>query len=509
MSRTANRIIKNTGFLYAKMGITVFISLYTTRLILNALGASDFGIFNLVGGAIGMLGFLNASMAGATQRYMSFYYGAGDVDMCKQIFDISIILHFVISVCVLIMLIIAGFFFFNGILNIPDERIEAAVVVYGCFVVSTAITVMSVPFDAAINAHENMGYYAVIGILESILKLTIAYIVVYCLYDKLIVYGVLMACVPLVSMSVLCMFCYRHYEECSIISKKIWNKSLALEIGKYAGWNFLSTASTMINNYGISIVVNAFYGVALNTAIGIAKQIDGQMMVFSQNMIKAVSPVITKCAGAKSEKKMIEYTYSSCKFSFFIFSFFCIPFILETPFVLRMWLKTVPNWAILFCQLQLITTLLSQLGATLNTALVAKGRICNYSIFTSVIYMSSILFSFLFLMFGLPPWSIFISIMSLNVFFYKLMVLIILKKRGDVVIIDYLVKVIFPCVLISILSIVISSIPLFVMQDGLIRFLTVCGLNSIILIFFLVIFGLNSLEKSILFQTINKYRNRF
>ena len=160
MSSTANRVVKNTGFLYAKMGITMFISLYTTRLILNSLGAADFGIFNIVGGAIAMLGFLNAAMAGATQRFMSYSEGEGNKKKQKSIFNISILLHFFIALAAGIALLIAGYFFFNGILNIPADRIFAAKVVYGSLIVSTMFTVMSVPYDAVLNAHENMKYYA-------------------------------------------------------------------------------------------------------------------------------------------------------------------------------------------------------------------------------------------------------------------------------------------------------------------------------------------------------------
>lgn len=177
MSSTANRVIKNTGFLYAKMGITMFISLYTTRLILNSLGASDFGIFNIVGGAIAMLGFLNGAMASATQRFMSYSEGEGDKEKQKSIFNISLVLHFGISIVVGIALLVAGWFFFNGILNIPPDRAFAAQVVYGSLIVSTMFTVMTVPYDAVMNAHENMKYYALVGIIESLLKLSVALLV--------------------------------------------------------------------------------------------------------------------------------------------------------------------------------------------------------------------------------------------------------------------------------------------------------------------------------------------
>lgn len=303
MSSTANRVIKNTGYLYAKMGITMFISLYTTRLILNSLGASDFGIFNIVGGAIAMLGFLNAAMAGATQRFMSYAEGEGNKEKQTRIFNISVVLHLLISLLVGVVLLIAGYFFFNGILNIPDDRIFAAKVIYGSLIVSTMFTVMTVPYDAVMNAHENMKYYAIVGIIESVLKLAVAFIVVYTLSDKLIVYGVLMACIPLITMVIMRVYCHKHYVECVLAPKRYWHKGLMKEMSGFAGWNLLGSAAGLIGNYGNGILINHFFGVILNAAIGVVNQLQGQLTVLTSNMQKALTPVIVKKEGKVSVKK--------------------------------------------------------------------------------------------------------------------------------------------------------------------------------------------------------------
>lgn len=240
---TAKRVVKNTGYLYAKMGVTVFISLYTTRLILNSLGASDFGIFNIVGGAIAMLGFLNAAMASATQRFMSYSEGEGDKEKQKTIFNISFVLHIGIALLVGLVLFGAGFVFFNGVLNIPEDRFFAAQVVYGSLIVSTMFTVATVPYDAVMNAHENMKYYAVVGILESALKLSVALVVARVVGDKLIVYGVLMACIPLIILTIMRVYCHKNYEECVIAPRRYWDRSLAKEMGSFAGFNLMRSSS--------------------------------------------------------------------------------------------------------------------------------------------------------------------------------------------------------------------------------------------------------------------------
>lgn len=339
MSSVANRVIKNTGFLYAKMGITMFISLYTTRLILNSLGASDFGIFNIVGGAIAMLGFLNAAMASATQRFMSYSEGEGDKEKQKSIFNVSFILHLGISFVVGIALLIAGYFFFNGILNIPPDRVFAAKIVYGSLIVSTMFTVMTVPYDAAMNAHENMKYYAIVGIFESLLKLAVAFACVYTSSDKLIVYGSLMACVPLITLSIMRIYCHRHYEECIIAPRKYWQKDLMKKMTSFAGWNFFSSSVTMISGYGQGIILNNFFGTVLNAAQGIALQINGQLQVLSSNMLKAVNPILGKSVGAHNTELLIKSTILGAKYAAALYSLVAIPLFIKAPYILEIWLK--------------------------------------------------------------------------------------------------------------------------------------------------------------------------
>lgn len=378
------RIIKNTGYLYAKMGITMFISLYTTRLILNSLGASDFGIFNIVGGAIAMLGFLNASMASATQRFMSYYEGAKDKDKQKNIFNVSIVLHFCIAVSVAVLLLAAGYFFFNGILNIPDGRIDAAKIVYGSLIISTAFTVMTVPYEAVMNAHENMKYYAIVGIFESLLKLAVAFACVYTSYDKLIVYGMLMACIPLVTMTIMRVYCHKKYEECVIKPRIYYKKAVFREMVGFAGWNLFATGASVITNNGVSIVINMFFGTVVNAAQGIANQINGQLMALTVVMSKAISPVITKSEGSRNHEKTLQMAETSSKLLFFVTSLLAFPAILMMPDILQIWLKNVPEFATFFASVQLMIFLCEQLTGGYGTAINATGKIKGISVMKSI-----------------------------------------------------------------------------------------------------------------------------
>lgn len=457
----------------------MFVSLYTTRLLLNSLGASDFGIFNVVGGAIAMLGFLNAAMAGATQRFMSIAEGEGKPEKKKNIFNISIILHLAIAIILGLVLLLAGYFFFNGILNIPTDRMYAAKVVYGSMVISTMFTVMTVPYDAVLNARENMLYYAIVGIVESFLKLAIAFIVVYALQDKLIIYGVLMAVVSLLVMLIMRIYCHRRYEECTIAPRLYWDKSLMKEMTGFAGWNLLNNASGMISQYGLSIVLNSFFGTILNAAQGIANQISGQLMVFSNTMIKAVTPVIAKSEGAGERDKMLNTSLLSAKYSFLLLAFFAIPFLLETPYILRIWLKNVPEWAVVFVRLQLIRSLTEQLTIMVGRTVEVQGDIKVYSAVRSFLNILPIILTYLFFSFGFPPYYLYIVWIlaggilggGIAVYFAKLKCGL---RYGD-----FLRIVLLPCVVVTLVMLTTGSLPVYWMDDSFLRLLFVCMITSI------------------------------
>lgn len=400
MSQTANRIIKNTGYLYAKMSITMFVSLYTTRLILNTLGASDFGIYNIVGGAIAMLGFLNIAMASTTQRFMSYSEGEGNKDNQKVIFNVSVVLHITIALVFIILLLIAGYFFFNGILNIPSERTFAAKVVYGSLIFSTALTVMNVPYDAVMNAHENMYYYAFVGVLESFLKLLVAYVCIWYVGDKLIAYGVLMALIPVITLSIMKIYCHKHYRECHLSLRKYWSTIIFKKMLSFAGWNLFSTAAAMITNSGVGIVMNNFFGTIVNAAQGIANQICGQLLSITNAMSKAVNPVITKAEGAKDHNRVIKMSMTSSKAYFFLISFIALPAIVTMPELLRIWLKKVPDFAVFFAQCQLVIALCEQLTNGFNSAITASGKIKEISLIKSISKFSFLPISFLLFKMG-------------------------------------------------------------------------------------------------------------
>lgn len=453
---TASRVAKNTGYLYAKMGITMFISLYTTRLVLNSLGDVDFGIFNIVGGAIAMLGFLNVAMSGATQRFMSYTEGEGNKEKQKQIFNISIVLHTAISLFMGVVLLVVGYFFFHGILNIPPDRLYAAQVVYGSLIVSTMFTVMSVPYDAMLNAHENMRYYAIVGIIESLLKLAVAFAVVYTTSDKLIVYGVLMAAIPLISLTIMRIYCHRRYEECVWAPRRYFDHGLMREMTGFAGWNFITTVSTMGNQYGLGIVLNHFFGTTLNAAQGLGNQLSGQLQAFSNNLLKAVNPVIGKSAGEKNMDKLINTSLYSSKMAYVLMALFGLPAIAEMESIMHIWIgnsgQNIPQYAALFCQMQITRTLVESLTISQQSAILAYGRIKLFTQVKTILCSLPIPLTCTAFYFHLPPyWMYFIWISCWGILL-GIATLWILHHYTQCKISQWITIVFIPCVLPTIFS---------------------------------------------------------
>lgn len=508
---TANRVIKNTGWLYAKMAITMFVSLYTTRLILNGLGASDFGIFNIVGGAIAMLGFLNTAMASATQRFMSYAEGEGKREKQRSIFNVSIVLHTAVAVVMAVVLSVAGYFFFHGILNIPADRLDAAQVVYASLVISTLFTIMNVPYDAVLNAHENMKYYAIVGLIESFLKLSVAFACLYTHHDKLIVYGILMATIPFIILTIMKIYCHRKYEECVLNPRNYWDKGIMRQMALFGGWNLAGTMGSMVGNYGNGVVLNSFFGTILNAALGIAGQLNGMLNVFSNNMLKALNPVIVKKEGEGERSRMLEYSYTGCKFSFLLFALFCLPCFVEAPYVLKLWLKNYPEWTVLFVRYQIVRTLFEQLTITLGTSLAATGKIKEVSIATFVLDLLPLIVLSLAFRGGASPAWYYPVVIFLMTICTTAVRLFYCRKYCGLRLFHFIRKIMLPCILFCIALLTVGASFALFMDAGIQR-LSLCVVLMELLFLPASWILLNSREREIMFRIrynlLNKIKTR-
>lgn len=492
--REAKRVAVNTGFLYGRMAITVFISLYATRLILNALGAEDFGLFSVVGGAIAMLTFLNNAMATATQRFMSFAQGEGNSEKQKNIFNVSLVLHFIIAILVVLLLELAAYFLFNGILNISSERIQVAKLIYQFLVISTFFTILSVPYDAVINAHENMFIVAILGILEALLKLVIAIYITTTSHDKLISYGLLMSLLALLLLILRQIYCRRKYQEVQINFKAYFSKPLFKEMTHFASWSLLGCSSSMIANYGQGIIINMFFGTVVNAAQGIANQVSGQLGAFSSTMLKALNPLIAKSEGAGNRKLMLDASMFGSKISFFLLMFFIVPALIEMRFILTIWLKNVPEYAVIFCSLLLIRNLIEQLYVTLNTAIGAVGNIKKPQIVTSFFYIIPLIISYLLFLLDFPAYTLYF-VFIISSILLTIVALYFAKLSCELSIKQYFKDVILPCILSILLIYILGSIPKIFMKEGFIRLLLVLIITIISSFVVIWIIGINKSER--------------
>lgn len=393
---TKSRVIKNTAFLYIRTIASLLLGIFTARFLLKGLGAEDFGIYNVVGGSISMLGFLSASLGSSTQRFISYAQGEGKQERIVKIFNNALLIHNVLAVMTVVILVIAGFFFFNGVLNIPDGKFADAMFVYGCLLVTTVFSITVAPYEAAINAHENMLFYSVVGVTDVVLKFGIALGILFCDGDKLVIYAVLMSAEALAMRFASQVYCRRKYEECRRANiLRHYEKSVVKEMLSFTGWNLTNICTGMISLFGMNLVINHYFGVELNAAMGIATQLSGILMGMSENMIKAVTPVLVKSEGGHQRERMLSVSLIGCKFSFLLFAFFGIPVMFYIAPVLDLWLTEIPDWTIPFCLIMIANALVNQMTVILYQSISAEGNVRNYNIARSVSNIMPLLISIL------------------------------------------------------------------------------------------------------------------
>ena len=408
MSKTANRIIKNTFFLYAKTAITLFLTLFTTRVVLNGLGASDFGIFGIVGSAIGIVSFLKSSLSDSTLRFLSYAEGSQNGISVPKVFANSLFIHIIIAVFLVLILELSFVPLFDYVFLIPQDRVPAAMFIYHCAVGTVFISIISSPFDSMLNAHENMLYYSLLGIFDSFFKLGCALLVFYLSYDRLCLYGLLMMLTTLIITLITYSYCKSHYCNEVKFRPNIMDMKLIKEMGSFLGWTSVSSATWSAYFQGNAILLNHFFGTLYNAAHSIAYQIGGQLTVLGVNMLRSINPVIVKKAGAGKLSDMYKITYLGDKMFFFLVSICYLPFFIYTEQILQWWLVNVPVKTELFVKLYLTSSVILSLGRCLPLAIKGVGRIRYYELSFSAIFISSPILIFILFMLKFPVYTLYL-----------------------------------------------------------------------------------------------------
>jgi Na+-driven multidrug efflux pump len=494
------------------MLITVFISLYSTRLVLNALGAQDYGIFNLVGGVIAMLSFLNMAMTISTQRYMSFHIGSGDTEKLKAVFNSSILLHFIMGITLVAVFEIVGMYAFDHVLNMPAERVGTAKTIFHFMVVSTFFTIASVPYDATLISRENMFLIAVLGIFEGLAKLAIAVSLHYTSKDKLVMYGALMAGLTVVMLLFKRIYCSIKYKESKVQVRKYYDKGLLKEMFSYAGWNMFGAGSVVARNQGLAMILNVFFGAIINAAYGIANQVNAQLTYFSVTMLQSLNPQIIKSEGSGDRPRMLRLTMVASKFSFLLLSFFAIPVIMEAPFILKMWLKNVPEHTVILCRLIIVVSLINQLTQGIQVAIQSVGKIKVYQMVVSAIVIFNLPVAYFALKAGAPPYAVLLGAMCMEVVAVGYRIFAASRITG-LSIPEYLYKVVFKAILPVSIAAALSFLPQLFMDEGLVRFLLTGCISVGSITLFVKFLGLSAYEtekiESMVMKLISKVSPKF
>jgi len=382
-SSNNKRIAKNTLFLYFRTLLVMAISLYTSRVILSALGVEDYGVYSVIGGAIAMFGVISSALSAAISRFITFELGKNDLKKLQDVFSTSINIQLIISVVIIIIAETAGLWFLYTKLNIPSDRIDAAFWVLQFSLLSFCTNLLSVPYNACIIAHERMKAFAYVSIVEALGKLGICYLILISPWDKLISYATLVFGISLFIRLIYGVYCHKNFEECRY--KITFDRGLLRNIGAFAGWNFFTNTAAIFNTQGVNILINMFFGVTFNAARGIAVQVDSAVMQFVNNFIMAINPQITKNYAAGNIDEMNRLVCRGAKFSYLLMLLFALPFFFETEIILKLWLKIVPEDTALFVKLGLVGSMFMSLGNTGYTACMATGNIRRYTLWiTSV-----------------------------------------------------------------------------------------------------------------------------
>ena len=505
ISSNNKRIAKNTLALYFRTFFSLLVSLYTSRIILNELGVTDYGIYNVVGGFVGMFTILSSSLSGAISRFLTFELGKGNIDKLNKIFCTSVNIQIILSILIVIVSETFGLWFLTEKMNIDPSRMFAAKCVFHTSVIVLVLDLITIPYNAIIVAHEHMKAFAYLGITHTLLKLVIVLLLPFFFFDKLIIYSVLLLVTYVIIRILNGIYCKHHFSETN------WHiyidKSLMKEMFTFSGWTFIGSSSAILRDQGSNILLNLYVGPVINAARGIAEQVNGAINSFASNFMTAVNPQITKSYAANDKAYMLELIYKSAKFSLYLLLFLSLPIIVETPYILKIWLKVVPEHTVWFVRLILLYALCDSASRPLITAILATGNIKNYQLIIGAFQFLCLPISYFFLERGFYPEITLIVSLILNLCCLVVR-LILLRSMIGLRVRIYIKEVVIKVVLIGIVS---SALPIYLsfrLPNSFSSFIVVIVLTLVITLLFIYCIGCSLSERYTLKTALFKlYKN--
>lgn len=441
-------IAKNTLFLYLRMIFTLAVSLFTTRELLRVLGVDDFGLYNVVGGVVAMFSFLNSAMVASSQRFISFALGEKDSRKQTLVFSASIFIHITIGLVIVIFAESIGLWFLNNKLTIPDGRVEAVNWVYQAAIVTFCCQVLQVPFTSTVIAHERMSFYAIMSVVDSVLKLAIVYVLAILGLDRLILYSLLLMSISIFDILLYIYYTKKNFRECRFTFTL--DKGLYKEMFSFAGWSFLGNFGFTAKDYGVNIILNIFCGPAVNAARGVAYQVMNAVNGFVANFQTAMNPQITKRYAVGEVESMIHLVKSGARYSFYLLSIIVIPLYIRAEYVLVLWLGEVPDLTLQFLKLTLIMAMVNSMFGPLVTAMQATGKIKLFQTVIAIIMVMDAPIAFFLMRAGYPPYTV--MYVAIGTAFVGLIARsILLNRLVKIDLRDFIINVVFRNFILGIL----------------------------------------------------------
>lgn len=500
-SSNNKRIAKNTMFLYVRTIIIMIISLYTSRVVLQILGESDFGIYNVVGSIVVLFSFLNYALSTATQRFLSFYIGQNDMKMVAKIFSMSVTSYIFIIIVISFFAETVGLWFLNTQMNIPANRMEAANWVYQLSVIVFCIKILRVPYQSSIIAYEKMGVYAYVSLIEAILSLATVYLLCIINSDKLILYAVTILVVALGINLCYYVYCRKSFTTCDY--KMFWDKGLFYKLTSFSGWSMLGGAANVVSQQGLSVIVNIFTSVAVNAALGIASTVSSAVNSFVSNFQTAFVPQLVKTYAAENKSYFLELVMNSSRYSYYLIFIIGFPIIFFMSDILGIWLVNVPKYSVEFTQLMLVYCMIDALSGPLWYSVQATGKVRNYQILMSILIIINLPISYFLLKMGYSPIVAILVRVILN-FMVHITRILYLGKLINFPRVQYLKDVMINALIITIVSLpILYFINTYDGKNKLVSF-SLFTISIIINTFIVYIIGLKKSERNAIKIIINK-----
>ncbi|MBD1422506.1 MATE family efflux transporter [Sphingobacterium chuzhouense] len=501
MSDRTGRIAKNTLMLYVQMFLGMLIGLYTSRVVLNELGVEDYGLYNVVGGVVAMFGWLNTSMSGTTGRFITVALGQDHMEQLKKVFGLSLTIHILLGVLIVLLAEPVGIWFLQHKMQIPEARMEAAVWVFHCSVATAFFYILNVPYNAMIVAHERMGIFAYFSLIDLFLRLGVVLALPYFAADKLKLYAVLLLGIQILMQFIYWQYCFRNFHASRV--KPAWDKEKFKEMSSFAGWSLFGDFAAILFSQGINILLNMFFGPAINAARGIAVQVQGVTLRFIGSFQTALNPQLMKSHAAKDYVYMHKLLFASSKLSFFLFLLLATPVFFEAHALLVWWLKIVPEYTVTFLRIILLISLIDCLANPLIISAKATGKIRKYQSVLGTFLLLIVPVSYFLLTLDFPPYTVFVVHFVIACVGHGIRVVLI-TPMIDLDVNEYIRHVIFKVLIVFVLASILPAIFYWNLPEGELRFV-VMGLSVLIGIPSVVwLFGINHNERFLVMEQLKK-----